>query len=73
MITVALQATDVDTRRSLGRIAVTSLQKSVASLRGMPVYVIALTARRHGATVVTANREDFQLLAKELRVSILTA
>jgi predicted nucleic acid-binding protein len=33
--------------------------------------LIGLTARRHGATVVTANREDFQLLARELRISIL--
>jgi predicted nucleic acid-binding protein len=33
--------------------------------------LIALTARRHGATVVTANREDFHLLAKELRLSVL--
>jgi predicted nucleic acid-binding protein len=27
--------------------------------------LIALTARRHGATVVTANRLDFELLSKE--------
>jgi predicted nucleic acid-binding protein len=33
--------------------------------------LIALTARRHGATVVTANHSDFDLLARELRVSIL--
>lgn len=33
--------------------------------------LIALTARRHGATVVTANRADFQLLSKELGISIL--
>ncbi len=33
--------------------------------------LIALTARRYGATVVTANRGDFQLLAKALRISIL--
>jgi predicted nucleic acid-binding protein len=33
--------------------------------------LIALTARRHGATVVTADRTDFELLAKELRVSVL--
>jgi predicted nucleic acid-binding protein len=26
--------------------------------------LIALTGRRHGATVVTANRQDFALLAK---------
>ena len=34
--------------------------------------LIALTARRHGATIVTADRSDFDLLAKELRVSVLT-
>ena len=34
--------------------------------------LIALTARRHGATVVTSNREDFQVLARELRFSVLT-
>ncbi len=33
--------------------------------------LIALTARRHGATVVTTNHEDFQRLAREVRVSIL--
>jgi predicted nucleic acid-binding protein len=33
--------------------------------------LIALTARRHGATVVTANREDFTLLGRQLDVSIL--
>jgi predicted nucleic acid-binding protein len=33
--------------------------------------LIALTARRHGATVVTANREDFDLLARRLGVAIL--
>ncbi len=32
--------------------------------------LIALTARRHGATVVTANRRDFELLSRELRVPI---
>ena len=32
---------------------------------------IALTARRHGATVVTANREDFELLGQKLGVRIL--
>ena len=32
--------------------------------------LIALTARRHGATVVTANRADFDLLGRELRVSV---
>ena len=33
--------------------------------------LIGLTARRHGATVVTANGEDFRLLATELRISVL--
>lgn len=33
--------------------------------------LIALTARRHGATIVTADKADFNLLAKELRVSVL--
>ena len=35
--------------------------------------LIALTARRHGATVVTANYSDFELLQSELRISILAA
>jgi predicted nucleic acid-binding protein len=35
--------------------------------------LIALTARAHGATVVTANRADFELLGKALRVPILVA
>ncbi len=34
--------------------------------------LIALTARRHGATVVTANRRDFELLSRELRVPIFS-
>jgi predicted nucleic acid-binding protein len=33
--------------------------------------LIALTARGHGATVVTANHEDFELLGKQLSVRIL--
>ena len=33
--------------------------------------LIALTARRHGATVVTTNREDFALLGRRLRVAVL--
>lgn len=33
--------------------------------------LIALTARRHGATIVTADRTDFDLLTKQLRVSVL--
>ena len=35
--------------------------------------LIALTARRHGATVVTANRVDFRLLASRLRIRMLYA
>lgn len=35
--------------------------------------LIALTARRHGAAVVTANLSDFALLAQELRIHILAA
>lgn len=34
--------------------------------------LIALTARRHGATVVTANRGDFMLLAEVTGVHVLT-
>jgi predicted nucleic acid-binding protein len=33
--------------------------------------LIALTARRHGATVVTANHAEFELLSRELGVPIL--
>jgi predicted nucleic acid-binding protein len=33
--------------------------------------LIALTARRHGATVVTANRDDFDRLARVVRFSLL--
>ena len=32
--------------------------------------LIALTARRYGATVVTANRIDFELLATEIGVAV---
>lgn len=32
--------------------------------------LIALTARRHGATVVTANTEDFHLLSRELGIRV---
>jgi predicted nucleic acid-binding protein len=35
--------------------------------------LIALTARRHGATIVTANRSDFELLRLALRISVLPA
>ena len=35
--------------------------------------LIALTARRHGATIVTANRLDFEPLARTLRVAVLYA
>jgi predicted nucleic acid-binding protein len=33
--------------------------------------LIALTARRHGATVVTTNRGDFALLEKRLEIEML--
>lgn len=33
--------------------------------------LIALTARRHGATIVTADYSDFDLLRSELRISVL--
>ena len=33
--------------------------------------LIALTARRYGAIVVTANREDFSLLASALKIELL--
>lgn len=33
--------------------------------------LIALTARRHAATVVTANRADFELLRVEVSISVL--
>jgi len=33
--------------------------------------LIALTARRHGATVVSANRGDFDLLSREIGVRVL--
>ena len=35
--------------------------------------LIALTARRHGATVVTANSSDFELLRSALKISVLAA
>jgi predicted nucleic acid-binding protein len=35
--------------------------------------LIALTARCHGATVVTANRSDCDVLARELRIHMLAA
>jgi predicted nucleic acid-binding protein len=35
--------------------------------------LIALTARRHGATVVTADSSDFDLLRSDLRISVLPA
>ncbi len=34
--------------------------------------LIALTARRYGATVVTADRTDFELLRSELGISVLS-
>jgi predicted nucleic acid-binding protein len=33
--------------------------------------LIALTARGHGATVITANREDFEILARRLRIGVV--
>jgi predicted nucleic acid-binding protein len=33
--------------------------------------LIALTARRHGATVVTSDRADFELLSEATRVNVL--
>ena len=35
--------------------------------------LIALTARRHGATVVTVNRTDFELLARAVRITVILA
>jgi predicted nucleic acid-binding protein len=35
--------------------------------------LIALTARGHGATVVTVNSSDFELLRSVLRISVLPA
>lgn len=32
--------------------------------------LIALTARRHGATVVTGNHRDFDLLSRRLRIAV---
>jgi predicted nucleic acid-binding protein len=33
--------------------------------------LIALSARRYGATVVTSNRADFEVLVKELKIRVL--
>lgn len=33
--------------------------------------LIALTARRHGATVITGDLGDFELLAQDLRITVL--
>jgi predicted nucleic acid-binding protein len=33
--------------------------------------LIALTARAHGATVVTANREDFEILGRRLGIAVI--
>jgi predicted nucleic acid-binding protein len=33
--------------------------------------LIGLTARRHGATVVTADRSDFEILSRVLRIAVL--
>ena len=40
---------------------------------GEVLKLIVLTARRHGATVVTVNSSDFELLRTELRISVLPA
>jgi len=40
-------------------------------LRFQNDVLIALTARRQGATIVTSNRADFDLLAREIGVSVL--
>ncbi len=34
--------------------------------------LIALTARHYGATIVTADYRDFELLARELRIAVLS-
>jgi len=34
--------------------------------------LIALTARRHGAVVVTADRDDFERLARTLHIEVIT-
>jgi predicted nucleic acid-binding protein len=33
--------------------------------------LIALTALRHGASVVTANQEDFELLARAIKLKVI--
>jgi len=33
--------------------------------------LVALTAKRHGATIVTANREDFDLLRPTLKIDLI--
>jgi predicted nucleic acid-binding protein len=33
--------------------------------------LIALTARRHGATVVTADHSDFEILSRAVRIAVL--
>jgi len=35
--------------------------------------LIALTARRHGATVITTNRSDFALLSARLKIAVVDA
>ncbi len=35
--------------------------------------LIALTARHYGATIVTADYRDFELLARELRIAVLSS
>jgi predicted nucleic acid-binding protein len=58
------------------------LVRSVGDKQGWDIHkrrdfqndaLIALTARRYGATVVTANSADFELLRSDLRISVLPA
>ena len=58
------------------------LVRSVGDKQGWDIHkrrdfqndaLIALTARRYGATVVTANSADFELLRSVLRISVLPA
>jgi predicted nucleic acid-binding protein len=57
------------------------LVRSIGDKQGWDTYkrrdfqndaLIALTARRYGATVVTADYSDFQLLQSELRIAVLS-
>ena len=50
--------------------------RSTGTARGAAIFqndaLIALTARRHGATIVTSDGEDFELLGRALRIRVLT-